>query len=75
MPEEVLSEKYRAIIHFIEKVGVLAFLCGVLLWFMGTQFREFRSNMEWALSRSIRNERAIMQKLNIPVQLEGDRKE
>ncbi len=69
------DEKYKTLVYLIERVGVLAVLCGVLLWFMGTEFRSFRQDTLWALSRCIRNERAIMQKLEIPVVLDGERKE
>lgn len=76
MAEEIkVPEWFKLVIYVLEKFGVLAVLCGVMLWFMGTEFKTFRQDVLWSLQRSIRNERAIMQKLGIPIILDGDKNE
>ncbi len=68
-------DKYKLLYDLIERVGVLAVLCGVLLWFMGTEFRAFRQEVLWNQTRMNRNLRSIMQQMKMPLILDGDRKE
>lgn len=66
------SEKFKDLDFLISRIGMPAVMCAGLLWFMAHEFSAFRRSVEWSLQRSIRNERAIMQKLGIPIVLDGD---
>ncbi len=50
-----------------------AVVCGGLIWVMVHEMGPFKRDVLWKLERVIRNERAIMQKLNIPIVLDGER--
>lgn len=69
------SEKYRDLDFLIGRVGMPVVMCGFVAWFLYHEFGAFRKDVQWKLERSIRNERSIMQKLNIPIILDGDKKE
>ena len=67
------SEKYKDLDFLIGRVGMPVVMCAGLLWFMAHEFSAFKREMVWDLQRSIRNERAIMQKLGIPVVLDSEK--
>ncbi len=67
------GEKYKDLDFLISRIGMPAVMCAGLIWFMMHEFGAFKRDVIWKLERSIRNERAIMQKLNIPIVLDGDK--
>lgn len=69
------SDKYKDLDFLISRIGMPAVMCGLLIWFMSAEFSVFRKDVAWKLERCIRNERAIMQKLGIPVILDSDNPE
>lgn len=69
------SERFRDLDYLISRIGMPAVMCGLLLWFMHHDYAVFKRDIQWKMERSIRNERAIMQKLAIPIILDGDQKE
>ncbi len=56
----------------VTRIGITAAMLAAVLWFHSHDFRDFKKDTSWKLERSIRNERAIMQKLAIPIVLDGD---
>lgn len=66
------SEKFKDLDYLITRIGMPAVMCGALMWFMWNKFEKFEDKIIWKLERIIRNERSIMQKLGIPVILDGD---
>lgn len=69
---EDLAGKYKGMESFVIKVGLPGVICGALLWILWHDLAAFRKDIAWKLERSIRNERSIMQKLEIPIILDGD---
>lgn len=69
------SEKFKDIDFLISRIGMPAVMCALTLWFLWHEFGVFKRDIAWKLERSIRNERSIMQKLGIPVILDGDKVE
>jgi hypothetical protein len=67
------SEKYKDLDFLITRIGMPAVILGLVMWFHWHEFRTFARDMAWKLERSIRNERAIMQKLGIPIILDGEK--
>lgn len=67
------SEKFKDLDFLISRIGMPAFILGVVLWFHWHEFGAFRRDVGWKLERSIRNERAIMQALKIPIVLDGNK--
>lgn len=67
------SQKLKDLDFVISRVGMPAVMCGLVMWFLFHEFGTFRRDVQWKLERVIRNERAIMQKLGIPVILDGDK--
>jgi len=59
----------------LTRIGLPAVVLAALLWFHFHSFESFRKEVEWKQERIIRNTRAIMQKLGIPVIFDGDRKD
>lgn len=66
------SEKYKDLDFLIGRVGMPVVMCIGMVWFMTHEFSAYRRDVLWRLERIIRNERSIMQKLGIPVILDGD---
>lgn len=77
MPEAVdtlaPSAKLRDLDFLVSRVGVPVVICGALIFILWFVLLDFKKDVSWKLERSIRNERAIMQKLGIAVILDGDR--
>jgi hypothetical protein len=69
------SDKLKDVDFLVTRIGLPAVILAAVLWFHFHSFENFRKDLTWKLERSIRNERAIMQKLGIAVILDGDRKE
>lgn len=72
MPEE--QNRYKDLDFLISRIGMPAVMCGMVMWFLWHEFGTFKRDVTWKLERSIRNERSIMQKLGIPVILDGEQK-
>lgn len=76
MPDEPKSveptQKFKDLDYLISRIGMPAVMCGLLMWFMWAKFEKFEDKITWKLERIVRNQRAIMQKLEIPVILDGD---
>lgn len=68
------SEKYKDIDFLISRIGMPAVVLAVVFWFHWHEFSTFKRDAMWKLERSIRNERSIMQKMGIPIILDGDKK-
>lgn len=66
------SEKLKDLDFLITRIGMPAVMCGAIMWFMWNKFEKFEDKITWKLERVIRNERSIMQKLEIPIILDGD---
>lgn len=66
-------EKYKIIGDLIVRVGVVSVVLGAVLWFHFHEFSVFRRAMNWNMQRSIRNERAMMQKMGIALVLDGNK--
>lgn len=75
MTEEQPSDKLKDLDYLISRIGMPAVMCGLVMWFLYHEFGTFRRDVTWKLERSIRNERSIMQKLGIPVILDGNQDE
>lgn len=71
MPEP--SEKFKDFDFLISRIGMPAVILFGLIFFMRYEWTTFKRDVQWKLERSIRNERAIMQKLGIPVILDGEK--
>ncbi len=69
------SQKLRDLDFLIGRVGIPVVLCAALVYLLWHELGNFRKDVSWKLERSIRNERSIMQKLNIPIILDGERKD
>lgn len=69
------SEKLKDLDFLVSRIGIPAVICGVLIYLLWHELGSFRRDVTWKLERSIRNERSIMQKLGIPIILDGDRKD
>lgn len=69
------SEKFKDLDFLISRIGMPAVMCGFMCWLLWHEIGAFKKDIAWKLERSIRNERSIMQKLEIPVILDGDRQE
>ncbi len=64
------SEKLKDVTFLLDRYGVTLATAVFLGWVMVHELRD----MKWQLDRVIRNERAIMQKLEIPLVLDGSEK-
>lgn len=69
------SERYKDLEFLISRIGMPAVMCAFVCYMLWKVVGDFRADMAWKLERSIRNERAIMQQLKIPVILDGERTE
>ncbi len=63
------STHLKDVVFVLDRYGVTLATAVFLGWLLLHQLRD----MKWQLDRSIRNERAIMQKLEIPIVLDSDR--
>jgi hypothetical protein len=79
VPEQNQPSKfaeYREILDFVLiRIGFPAVILGLVLWFHFNDWKDYKKEVSWKLERINRNARAIMQKLDIPIILDGDRKE
>jgi len=66
------SEKFKDIAYLLDRFGVAVLMCGFLAFMLWREVRDFKRDVTWKLERVIRNERAVMQKLGIPVILDGE---
>ncbi len=66
------SEKFKDIDFLITRIGLPAVMLVVVLYFMWAKFEKFEDKVNWKLERINRNLRSVMQKLEIPVILDGD---
>lgn len=66
------SERFKDLDFLISRIGMPAVILLGLVWFMRYEWTTFKRDVIWKLERSIRNERAIMQKLGIPIILDGE---
>lgn len=69
------SEKYKDFDFLVSRIGMPAVILGVMFWFHFHEFSVFRREINWKTERMIRNERAIMQKMGIPMIMDSDLKE
>ena len=65
------SEKFKDLDYLISRVGMPAVMLGVICYFFFVKFETYEREFHRHVEVSIRNERAIMQKLGIPVILDG----
>lgn len=72
MSEQEPSQKLRDLDYIVSRIGMPAVMCGIIMWFMWSKFEKFEDKVIWKLERIVRNERSLMQKLGIPVILDGD---
>lgn len=66
------SQKFKDLDFLITRIGMPAVMCGLIMWFMWNKFEKFEDKITWKLERCIRNQRAMMQKMGIPMIMDGD---
>ncbi len=68
------SEKFKDIDYLITRIGMPAVMCGLLMWFLWAKFEKFEDRVMVKLERIQRNTRSLMQKMNIPIVFDEDKK-
>lgn len=73
--QEQISQKVREADFLVARLGLPVVMCLFLCYLLFYKLGKIEDKLAWKLDRTIRNERAIMQKLGIPVILDGEQKE
>ena len=66
------AEKFKDLDFLIGRIGMPVVMCGLLVWFLYSEWSTFKRDNAWKQEKILRNTRAVMQKLNIPVILDGE---
>lgn len=82
-PAKGIPEKYEGVVFIVERFGITVAMCVFLAWLVLFKVEKMQDvvlasiavsqdKIDTKVSRTIRNERAIMQKLGIPVIVDAD---